>query len=832
MRFPIPDSLETIFGVDFARLSIRKRLFYTFIPPIVSILAVTGYVTYRTSCHYLNTALSRNAGVMAMAQAHEIEILLEQTREQLVILAALPVDLRGLRHFLESRALSGKNIYRELAFQGEISNQSMVLLSTPDGIAEVPAGLAASLPSGPLSSGPLGDEFAGSVEISPVTGVIYPVVETANVTRSLALTVIRLSTPTREPKGVLTLSLDASSLRNMLSLYNSPQSPLYAFPRTTENRYSYFFDTYGWILFQSERIDETGKKLETDVARSGLSGDLGKPGLEAAFRPNSRLERFWTMVVDIQQGNHGLISVGETLDSRGSVSRPRFLGYAPVRFFPDGKSKGQIIGGVAFWDTSLLTMTASFRHFDVLFIITVITTALISALIFFLSRAITRPMLLLSDEVKRMQAEGKLHPIDLPPADHETSALRDSINAMIRSLLAQGRQLREKEEHIEEVRQNQRIGMEELAGPGLGEGRELGVVGSSPAVANTISLIKKAASVDADVLIIGETGTGKELAAEAIHKLSDRANGPFISINCGALDENLLLDALFGHVKGAFSDARSDRKGAFPAADGGTLHLDEIGNASPKVQQSLLRALAVRRIRPLGSDEEIPFDCRIIAATNADLLEYVKSGTFREDLYYRLKVITIPTPPLRDHIEDIPRLAAYFLLDAARVLKKDPVELTRGALDRLMGHSWPGNIRELKHCITRAVAMAESDLIFAEDLKFDESSLFFFNESDSSGSLRRPGRAGQPGRPSPETPEPENFPENGHRLNPRQQKAWPLILAKESISRADYQQFAGGDIPDRTAQHDLSDMVQKGLLKKVGKGPATQYYPLRKGIAQ
>jgi DNA-binding NtrC family response regulator len=285
-------------------------------------------------------------------------------------------------------------------------------------------------------------------------------------------------------------------------------------------------------------------------------------------------------------------------------------------------------------------------------------------------------------------------------------------------------------------------------------------------------------------------------------------------------------------VKGAFSDARTDRKGAFPAADGGTLHLDEIGNASPKVQQSLLRALAVRRIRPLGSDEEIPFDCRIIAATNADLLEKVKNGAFREDLYYRLKVINIPTPPLREHREDIPRLAAYFLKEAARVLKKDEVVLTRGALDRLMEHSWPGNIRELKHCLTRAVAMAESDLIFAEDLRFDESSLFFSGDSDFSGLTTGTARQVQPPRPQTSPPLQDDSAEINQRLNVRQQKAWPVILSRESVSRADYQAMVGGDIPDRTAQHDLSDMVQKGLLKKVGKGPATQYYPVKNGIAQ
>ena len=188
-----------------------------------------------------------------------------------------------------------------------------------------------------------------------------------------------------------------------------------------------------------------------------------------------------------------------------------------------------------------------------------------------------------------------------------------------------------------------------------------GIVGGSQAVGSLRQQIHKASRVLADVLIVGETGTGKELTAEAIHSVSHRAKGPFISINCGALDENLLMDALFGHVKGAFSDAQSDRKGAFVAASGGTLHLDEIGNASPKVQQALLRALSVRRIRPLGSDQDIAFDARIIAATNVDLLHLAVTGEFREDLYYRLAVITINTPSLRERKEDVPVLINYFL---------------------------------------------------------------------------------------------------------------------------------------------------------------------------
>ena len=209
--------------------------------------------------------------------------------------------------------------------------------------------------------------------------------------------------------------------------------------------------------------------------------------------------------------------------------------------------------------------------------------------------------------------------------------------------------------------------------------------------------VRKAAQVMADVLVVGETGTGKELVSEAIHKLSPRGAGPFITINCGALDESLLMDTLFGHVKGAYTEARASRKGAFLTAQGGTLMLDEVGNAAPKVQQALLRALSTRRIRPLGSDEDVPFDTRIIAATNALLREDSQNGSFREDLYYRLAVITINTPPLRDRKADIPSLIVYFLSEAltARARQKAEAAANRpGAAAQSMGQSVIGGNQE------------------------------------------------------------------------------------------------------------------------------------------
>jgi len=313
--------------------------------------------------------------------------------------------------------------------------------------------------------------------------------------------------------------------------------------------------------------------------------------------------------------------------------------------------------------------------------------------------------------------------------------------------------------------------------------------------------------VGVDVLIIGETGTGKQLAAEAVHRLSARSEKPFISINCGALDENLLLDTLFGHVRGAFTEAKSDRKGAFLEADQGTLFLDEIQVASPRVQQAMLRAIAVRKIKPLGSDRETDVDVRLIVASNIDLREAIQRGQFREDLYFRLKVITIHTLPLREQKENIPVLARHFLKLQERLAGRAGMGLSKGALSKLIRYDWPGNVRELQNCITRAVVMAEHPVIQAEDIPLDVGDW----EADP----------GSPNLLAPPNPAEADGPAID--LNHRQRKAWARLMAQGRITRSQYQEIIGGNLPPRTAIYDLQDLVQKGVLQKTGSGPATHY---------
>jgi two-component system response regulator HupR/HoxA len=242
------------------------------------------------------------------------------------------------------------------------------------------------------------------------------------------------------------------------------------------------------------------------------------------------------------------------------------------------------------------------------------------------------------------------------------------------------------------------------------------ILGSTPAMQRVFDVMEKVAQTDATVLLAGETGTGKDLVARAIHYAGSRNGKRFVAQNCGALPDTLLESELFGHKRGAFTGAHADKKGLFEIAHGGTIFLDEIGETEPGMQVRLLRVLQDGEIRPLGSSETRKVDVRIIAATNRDLRSEVESGRFREDLYYRLRVVEIEIPPLRERREDIPELAHHFLDAANTKMKRNIKGFTNAAMDRFMAHSWSGNVRELENEIQRAVALAGEAETIAVDL--------------------------------------------------------------------------------------------------------------------
>ena len=241
------------------------------------------------------------------------------------------------------------------------------------------------------------------------------------------------------------------------------------------------------------------------------------------------------------------------------------------------------------------------------------------------------------------------------------------------------------------------------------------LIGKSLPIENVLQVIKKVARTDANVLVIGENGTGKELIVKEIHNNSHRADEAFISIDIGTITETLFESEMFGHIKGAFTDAKEDKTGWFETASGGTLFLDEIGNLSLTMQSKLLTAIQNRVIHKVGSKTPIPFDIRLICATNKNLDELITNNLFREDLYYRINTIVIEIPPLRDRGEDIVLLAEHFLKEYAAKYEKFSLKFSSKTLDKLMKYTWPGNVRELRHTIEKAVILSDSDILMPED---------------------------------------------------------------------------------------------------------------------
>jgi len=841
----------------FASWSVRKKLLLSLIPPILFILVVAGYVTNWFSTRYLNQALQRTAQVQNLAQAREIEQRLDSHRLALLNQAKQRPDREHLLDAIDRWSQHNPDAISELSFIGINPAETMVFVHTRAGVAEVKSEQYAQVKGNPvLQAIRLRRLKPGHMDLSDVIEVNYPASAFPNQRESQPLVLYRMSTPVMDDqgglRGYLSLGLDARAIRNIISLYNSSKSPLYAFARTSETRFSYFFDDKGWILYQSENLEEPDSPLSVEMARLGMTGDYGLPDYARAFRPLPKHEYYWRMVVDVQAGRTGVNDVDLPTESVEFLSPNHFLVYAPVRFIENPDKGAEVIGGIAYVDRSRLTDAAEFRHLDAMLVITFSGMGLITLVIFFISRVITRPLHQLAAEIRTMFGEQTLRPLRINSYDMESDLLTRAINRMVLSIQDNQEQLRRRDEQIHQVQQREKVSFDSEIPASLGwrlVGEVPDLIGQSQPMATLQSLIRKAAGTEADVLVVGETGTGKELTAEAIHKFSSRADKPFISINCGGLDENLLMDTLFGHVKGAFTEAKTDRKGAFLASDGGTLFLDEIGTATDRVQKALLRALSIRRIRPLGSDKELEFNVRVIAATNVDLMEMVQRGEFRDDLYYRLKVIFIQTPPLRQRKEDIPVLANHFLKEIIATTGRKETAFTRGALEELMNYDWPGNVRELKNCITRALAFAEGDLLYAEDLFFDNAPPLsaatigasatpiipatevlpgYVAKARTNGTvtgedvapLREPLGAEVPlQRPTQESTQPDE----GAKAADRLKLALQLAREQGSFTRLDYQTIVGTGISQRTAQYDLQLLVNRGRLRKTGKGPATRY---------
>ena len=837
------NSLETT--RFFVNRSMTSRVLLLGLPLFTLVLLLVFLATGRSIEALVNRAIARNAQLHAQAMSLSLEQILTETRNQLLILAAGSMDPKDMVRRLQFRVRAEGLRYREVAFMGTDPSQRYLLLSYGGEIISIPPDIASATVGNPFTSLSAAQR-PGHVQVSQPLEVVYSMVPLNDSVQSIPLYVIRFSTPIYDSQGVfqgmLILSLDLTVLRDAISMFSSSSAPLRTADDETRIR-SIFFDNQGWMLFQSENLeaDEAGGRLNSDSLRAGFQGEFGRAGFSTAFRPGPNHVNYWSMVSNVQAGHSGQIFLDNSDAWGHENSAVEGVSFAPVTFAANPDSPRTIMGGLAVLDTSFTATRTGIQIIGIYGICLLAGICLLGLGLAWLARGTTKRLRRLSNEVNMRIDSHSSNPLVLPPMPRELEQLKDAINALLHRLRRS-----EEEQLNQQLMQDARRAREPAENmPELDDIPENGLVGTSAAMQDLRANILKAAPTMADVLVIGETGTGKELVSAAIHQASPRANGPFITINCGALDENLLMDTLFGHVKGAFTEARQPRKGAFLTAEGGTLMLDEIGNAAPKVQQALLRALSTRMIRPLGSDEDVPFDTRIIAATNAELLQDAQEGSFREDLYYRLAVITIRTPPLRRRKSDLPLLAVFFLTRAAESQGLPTPRLSRGALRKLQEYHWPGNVRELQNCLARALAFCENGLIFAENIQLGPDTLPGDIARPERGKLSCPparadsrqphGEAAETAESPVAQPVPAESEDQGAmpaaedaqpRLNARLARLLPQIVELGSISRQEYQDMSGKDISMRTAQYDLQILVRLGLVRREGRGPAQRYIVL------
>lgn len=837
------NSLETT--RFFVNRSMTSRVLLLGLPLLTLVLLLVFLATGRSIEAMVNRAIARNAQLHAQAMSLSLEQILTETRNQLLILAAGSMEPKDMVRRLQFRVRAEGLRYREVAFMGTDPSQRYLLLSYGGEIISIPPDIASATVGNPFTSLSAAQR-PGHVQVSQPLEVVYSMVPLNDSVQSIPLYVIRFSTPIYDSQGVfqgmLILSLDLTVLRDAISMFSSSSAPLRTADDETRIR-SIFFDNQGWMLFQSDNLeaDDASGRLNSDSLRAGFQGEFGRAGFSTAFRPGSNHVNYWSMVSNVQSGHSGQIFL-DNGDAWGHGDNAvEGVSFAPVTFTANPDSPHTIVGGLAVLDTSFTATRTGIQIIGIYGICLLAGICLLGLGLAWLARGTTKRLRRLSNEVNMRIDSHSSNPLVLPPMPRELEQLKDAINALLHRLRRS-----EEEQLNQQLMQDARWAREPAENmPELDDIPENGLVGTSAAMQDLRANFLKAAPTMADVLVIGETGTGKELVSAAIHQASPRANGPFITINCGALDENLLMDTLFGHVKGAFTEARQPRKGAFLTAEGGTLMLDEIGNAAPKVQQALLRALSTRMIRPLGSDEDVPFDTRIIAATNAELLQDAQEGSFREDLYYRLAVITIRTPPLRRRKSDLPLLAVFFLTRAAESQGLPTPRLSRGALRKLQEYHWPGNVRELQNCLTRALAFCENGLIFAENIQLGPDTLPGDIARPVRGKLSCPparadsrqphGEAAETAESPVAQPVPAESEDQGAmpaaedaqpRLNARLARLLPQIVELGSISRQEYQDMAGKDISMRTAQYDLQILVRLGLVRREGRGPAQRYIVL------
>ncbi|MDO5484240.1 MAG: sigma 54-interacting transcriptional regulator, partial [Desulfovibrionaceae bacterium] len=511
----------------------------------------------------LQRAIARNAQLQAQAMSLGLEQILAEARNQLLILTEGSTDRQRMMYRLRIRAQTRGLLYREVAFMA-LEPENRYLYIIHDGkVIEVPDSVFRGTPASPFHSVSSGQK-AGQVSISQPQEVVYPLLSINDSPQSVTLHVVRLSTPVYDAqgtfRGVLCLSLDLKNLRNAMSLYSAPEPP---FSHEGTPLRSFFFDREGWLLFQAEPLGkDVEAPLASDRVRAGFSGDFGRPGFSHAFRPGPDHVGYWSMTVETQAGRSGQLRFSGP-DARHAEG----VSFAPVSFAASPQGARVIIGGLAILDDEFSMSRATGLVRLIYAACCAGAMLLLGLCLWWLARKTGGSLALLAHTLQESNSRDDCAPLPLPPLPGEVELVRQQADVLLKRLGA-ARENRQSQER-EQWESWQREPVDDLPRP-----EDLpahGLIGQSPPVQALVRQIRKTAQIEADVLIIGETGTGKELVAESIHRLSARAAGPCITINCGALDEALLMDTLFGHVRGAFTEAKQPRKGAFLAAEGGTL---------------------------------------------------------------------------------------------------------------------------------------------------------------------------------------------------------------------------------------------------------------------
>ncbi len=507
--------------------SLKTRLILGLIPPVLIILIATGFINYSISRELIGNALERSSKMQALSVRQEIDTFLDRWRLDLAAFSHGRIDAAAIHRFLARSGVIGGIEFSGVAYISQKNLDHLVFIAKAGKIVQIPAERITELKPSPLIYyDKVKGLETGQVWLSPLTVIEHPFPEPEQPNQKLARKVFVMATPSES--GFLVTWVDAVAVRNILSLFNSTESPVWPFPRTAEERYFFLFDTEGWVLFQSEPLDRPQADLSTYLARSGYSGSLGHQGIESSFRPDTIFERYWKMVADVRAGRSNAFNV--TGYQPNAFGRDFFLAYAPIRFRTHASAAPQVVAGVAFMDISRLPLSAGYKYVDAMLIVAVASALIISGLIYILGRTITRPILKLAETAKGISQGTESPPIAMPYYGKEINVLQAALNTLAAELQRQGDELREKERVIRASLLKEQAFLDRaLADPAPEAGSDPipAIVGYGPRIERLKTEIMKAAPADADVLIIGETGTGKQLAAEAVHRLSTRARRTF-----------------------------------------------------------------------------------------------------------------------------------------------------------------------------------------------------------------------------------------------------------------------------------------------------------------